>query len=265
MADRQWFLQLHSEILGPISHPELCDLARRGSVQTQSQISSDQTTWVSAQSVSDLVFGNVPHIESQPQPSTASFKTGTVLFWIFLFGLAVISGCVFVGIAIACLHLSPQTAGPNVIDEQNEPQSTSGQPTAEKTFEYWQVVVKAVGECDPAAIADPEKVVAIWRRAAAHLRSLPTRHVDQEALQCGLNVATMLSNLADSSEQNNGAAVFVNVFIRGAAGDPLGASQDMRDAESKLKQKIQLVQEEAHRTRAELSSRYGVEFPPLSL
>ena len=95
------------------------------------------------------------------------------------------------------------------------------------------------------------------------IRDLATADVDPDAVQCGNDVATVLGNVADFIEQSNNPALLVEAFVRGAAGDPFGTTAEALDAQSAVGQQVKQVQTELANARAILSSRYGVEFPPL--
>ncbi len=55
----------------------------------------------------------------------------------------------------------------------------------------------------------------------------------------------------------------MQAFIRGANGDPFGASLDGLNANAAVSQRSKLVREKLKQTRAILSSRYGREFPSI--
>lgn len=57
MSDDHWFFQHGDEVLGPVSKSELCDIARRGGITSETSVSQDRTAWIKASDVSGLVIG----------------------------------------------------------------------------------------------------------------------------------------------------------------------------------------------------------------
>jgi hypothetical protein len=140
---------------------------------------------------------------------------------------------------------------------------TREQMVAQRTLAYWRGIGAATANRGPTENRTPQAAVASLRRAASQIRGLPTADVDPDAVQCGNDAAVVLNNLADFVEQSNNPGVLVEAFLRGAAGDPFGATADMLDAQSAVSQQLKQVQAELDNARAVLSSRYGVEFPAL--
>jgi hypothetical protein len=134
---------------------------------------------------------------------------------------------------------------------------------AEGTVRYWQALGAVVAEDPTRTTTTSEAMVTTIRQMAAQIRAIPTSAVDPDAVQCGLDVACALKDVADQVEANNSPAVLVEAFFRGLVGDPFGKGAEMLEAQSALQGRCQQVQTNLDNTRAILSSRYGVEFPPI--
>lgn len=262
MVIQEWFLQVKGDVLGPLSHAELCDLARRGGLQSQTPVSADRATWMRADSIAGLDFSNAttpPTGESQ----ASSKLTLAPLLVILLVGgsIAACGGVLLIAIALSGATGTPEDFSGGYAYQESL--SSREQIIAEGTFAYWHALGQVLEQSKAAYDSQPDAAVTIWRRATTDLRSLPTHNVDQDAVTCGLDIATVLSNLADFVEQSNSPALLVQSFLRGAAGDPFGTTADLLDAESTLHKQVQYVDEQLQRTRGILSSRYGIEFPAL--
>jgi hypothetical protein len=134
---------------------------------------------------------------------------------------------------------------------------------AEGTLRYWQALRAVVAEDPTKAGTNAGAMVTRVRQMAAQIRDVPSSDVDPDAVQCGIDVACALKDVADQVEANNSPAVLVEAFLRGLGGDPFGKGAEMIEAQSALQDQCRQVQTRLDNTRAILSSRYGVEFPPI--
>lgn len=140
---------------------------------------------------------------------------------------------------------------------------THEQIVAQKTLAYSRRIEAAMTSISPAEKQTLQAIIAAFRRAAGQIRTLGAVDVDPNAVQCGNDVATVLGNIADFSEQSNNPGVLIESFLRGLAGDPFGKTAELLEAQSALAQQLKQVHTEVDNTRAILSSRYGIEFPSL--
>jgi hypothetical protein len=127
--------------------------------------------------------------------------------------------------------------------------------------------------------------------ATEEITRLATLDVDQDAIEVGTKMAEFLSEsdaLLASLERlvkdgealgarATSAELMVESFVRGFFGDPFGTTYEMRAEQGKLSDRHQrilgqaeLLQSRANelrifgsRMRAKLTTRYGIEFPPL--
>lgn len=270
MSNTAWYVRLGDQILGPISDPELRDLALRGGVKAQTPVSLDKTNWIEAAAVSGIVFGAIPPRTPQVTSSVAAtpapggqFNPAWLLVGILLGGVGMlVCGCLVL-IVIGALAGPGEPDGGPPVENVAPPALTREQILAQRTYNYWTEIGTATASVGQAGNRTPQATVAALRRAASQVRALPTADADPDAVQCGNDVATVLVNLADVIEQSNNPGTLVEAFLRGAAGDPFGTTADLLDAQSAISQQLKQVQAELDNARSILSSRYKVEFPPL--
>jgi hypothetical protein len=261
MPDQGWYIRLKQEILGPLSEAELRDLAQRGGLRSDTPVSQDRTRWATAASVEGIVFPPPPPQASPAgeRPAAAGSQRAPAWLWAGM-ALGAMGLLVCGGLLVAIV------AGVSQPPAAEEP--VSGMPTrqqilAEGTLRYWQALGAVVAEDPTKTSTESEAMVTRIRQMAAQVRAIPTSEVDPDAVQCGLDVACALKDFADLVEANNSPVVLVEAFLRGLGGDPLGKGAEMLEAQSALQGQCQQVQTRLDNTRAILSSRYGVEFPPI--
>ena len=270
MSSLAWYVRLGDRVLGPMSEAELRDLALRGSVTAQTPVSQDKTNWTEAAAVQGIVFG-VPPPPTPPLPSPAysqpaiggRFNPVWLIVGILVGGVGVVVCGFLVLVAIGMLAGSGEPNRGPAIENVASSAPTREQIVGQKTFAYWNGIRSATVNSGQLNERTPQATVAALRGATGRLRALPAADVDPVAVQCGNDMATALGNLADFIEQSNNPGLLVEAFVRGAAGDPLGTTADVLDAQSAISQQVKQVQAEVDNARAVLSSRYGVEFPSL--
>lgn len=77
MSSATWYIRLGGQVLGPISDAELRDLAMHGGVTSQTPVSKEQTQWIPAAAVAEIVFGAAPAVQAQvPQSTPLQAATG---------------------------------------------------------------------------------------------------------------------------------------------------------------------------------------------
>lgn len=262
MSNQGWYLRLKQEILGPLSEAELRDLAQRGALLPDTPVSQDRTRWTTAASVAGIVFPPPPPpAHASPDQRPAGAGTRPVLRWL-LAGMALgamgllVGGGLLWGILAGVLE-------PPTTEEPVSALPTRQEILAEGTLRYWQALRAVVAEDPTKTGTNTEAMVTRIRQMAAQIRDVPTSDVDPDAVQCGIDVACALKDVADQVEANNSPAVLVEAFLRGLGGDPFGKGAEMLEAQSALQGKCRRVQTRLNNTRAILSSRYGVEFPPI--
>lgn len=111
------------------------------------------------------------------------------------------------------------------------------------------------------------QAIADLQVQASAIENLPTNGVDLEAVQLGLDGATLLREYAQTlnSGQNVPLATFIDGFIFGYTGEgnpfesAIQHNANLQDWGSRYGQ----WSRQTHLVRATLTNRYGIEFPPI--
>jgi hypothetical protein len=130
-----------------------------------------------------------------------------------------------------------------------------------RTYEYWDEVYQTVHE-GYLHVQNGTKE-EVLKDAASLIDKLPTRGVDEEAIDCVQDIAAALLKKAEFLETNGGAARAPEAFIRGMLGDPFGVAGEVSDEAKAVDRRFGEIRAKAKKTRAILSSRYDKEFPGL--
>lgn len=274
MASTKWYIQLRGQVIGPMSEAELRELAAHGGTMPQTPVSRDGVTWTTAVSVPGLQVGPPCTAQSKSAPKappTAGGWSGPawLLGGIVVGGLVVLTcGGLFLLLVVLAAsepeESGPTASAPAVSAPSDPPPPTREQIIARRTYEYWCGLRQSLMSDLPSDTEpDAQTMAAFFHRAVAKIRVLPTSDVDQDAVQCGVDAATVLANLAGYIDHANDPARLVEAFLRGAAGDPFGSAAESLSTHSALGQQIQQLDTEFDNARAILSSRYGVEFPSI--
>ena len=268
MVENRWFVQLGDTILGPVSDAELQELARRGSIAAHTQVTYDHSNWLPAGNLTGLQIGPNATFPGAPPETQATDIHGNRTMWAL--GLAS-AAAILVASAIlllVCVNLlsRPSWTAPSAAANAGGEHST-GAPAevydaGQWTLRYWQQI-GAAGKLDSASGTDADHAIDQLRQAVIRLRALPTAGVDADAVKCGLNVATLFGNMADTAARGNSPALMIESFFLGMTGDPFGTTVESLEANTAVEREFKQVQQELANTRAILSSRYGIEFPAL--
>jgi GYF domain 2 len=246
MESVRWYVKLGEESIGPLTNDEFMELARTGSVGPQTAVSPDQLTWIQARTVQGLIFA-----PTQPPMLPIQASRRTVAKRNARWTLVVLGAVVVVVILIVLVA----NTGALTQESQN----------VNRTYQYWNqvsAVFKSASGTPPG--------VSTFRFVAASVEKLPTVGVDPEAINCALSVTGVLKECADLMESENDPSENAGQFLRGFYGGWSGDFQPLlHELESKndrhkaLASHAKTAQQQMIQTRAMLSSRYGVEFPPL--
>jgi len=250
MKSNSWHIKLEAHTIGPLSSNELADLADKRSITQATPVSPDKRMWIAAGSIQGLEF---PQSNAPPFPTLAVRWSIDRIAWPKSWdrNRRVAAG---IGIALAVIIL---IAFARTIVS---PSYAAG----DRTFDYWTHVRSALQSAAKTFRAeDSEAAVESCRKIAESIEALPTAGVDQDAVTAGLALAALFKAKADVDETISSPAFLMQAFIRGANGDPFGASLDGLNANNAVNQRSKLVREKMRQTRSILSSRYGREFPPI--
>jgi len=89
MSQPQWYVRIADEVLGPISGAELKDLAEKGAIGTDTQISQDGSTWMETGQVSSIT---VAPRTMQPAPTRIAQNKNLTIQQVWLVGGIVLGG-----------------------------------------------------------------------------------------------------------------------------------------------------------------------------
>lgn len=274
-----WYVRLNGQTIGPLSESELRKLVGEGVVTPETPVSRDGHNFENASKLLGATFHARPP-KTAPPHSSASFprrrdanpgprpgdQRRTIIAMIAVAVTVVLLPIILVAM-MAFVRGYRSVAEPPVAPVSNEPQVSEEyliqQRQAQRTLEFWNALRVAGGEVAACTDDDPSVMSDALRECATRIAALPTADVDPDAVQCGVDFAIVLQNMADHIQRSNDPTMLIESFIRGAAGDPFGTSAELMEAQSDIVKQLQHVREQAVRTRAVLSSRYGVEFPPL--
>lgn len=173
-------------------------------------------------------------------------------------GLWVFSGVAGLLALVAWWFVSasgPSTSAVNSVTRQATPDSMAG-----RTLEYWKGLLSATQKAPPES-KDSTTLAKFYRETAVRVRRLPAAGVDADAISCGNDMATFLSNAAAFAQRNDAGSAFVESLLRGAAGDPFGKFNEVKAEHLELERQARFVDEKFQNTRTMLSSRYQLEFP----
>ncbi len=249
MKSNRWHLKLKGHTLGPVTSSELLDLAEKGTITPETPVSPDEIKWTNAGSIHGLTFDrsdSPPSLDTTPRTSLDLLRQlmRTDPRATIVIGAGAAIGLVILLAALASIvSLSKNVAA--------------------RTYDYWSHVSRDLQAIRVHPPKDNQSLIEAFRKVATSIDALPTAGVDQDATKACLSVAALFSAKADVSETINSPTFFMEAFIRGAAGDPFGASLDGMNADNAVNRRYRDVQEQVIQTRAILSSRYGREFPAL--
>jgi hypothetical protein len=101
-----------------------------------------------------------------------------------------------------------------------------------------------------------------FRSAATQIQNYRTLGVDPAIVQWALRAATVCEQGAVISDESQASALMLESFLRGANGDPFGATLEHQAAQRYFQANYQMVREEGMRVRAVATTYFGIEFPP---
>jgi GYF domain 2 len=252
-----WYVKLGEQSIGPMTQEELVDLSRNGNIGSQVLVSIDQLNWNPAGSLQGLGFASTP----PPLPAFRASVPHPSVIWKLV-------ACVAAGL-LAIFVIVRAATPPEV--QPFQPSADSSRPllearAANRAYQYWIKVSAILKTGSTNASAG----VSALRVAAASVEGLPTAGVDPEAINAALAFAAVLTECADLVDSENNpsdqASEFVAGFYGGWSGDfqPLVHRLESKtEAHKTVASHIRGVHDQAIKTRAILSSRYGIEFPPL--
>lgn len=111
----------------------------------------------------------------------------------------------------------------------------------------------------------PHREMALAVRAiASDVSNLPTRGVDEEAVNCAHTLIEEYERLAKYLQKQSAigfAGMLVESIIRGAAGDPAGTARELLDEEKAVLAGKDKLLTQLRKARTNLTAKYDIEFP----
>jgi GYF domain 2 len=258
MDAARWYVMLGNESIGPLTNDEFAELARRGSIGPQTAVSPDQSNWAPARSVESLAFPPAPSPVLPTPPMQPDVRPQPAIW-------KVVAACAIALVVVIVVVKATMPPEPTWF----QPPAATSPPTgpseaATRTLQYWG----RVSAIFKTAAASPG--VSAFRSSATLVDSLPTQGIDPDAINCALSVSGLLKECADLVESENDPSEkvgqFLTGFYSGWSGDFQPVVHDLEsrsDAHKALASHAKNAQQQMVQTRAILSSRYGIEFPPL--
>lgn len=140
---------------------------------------------------------------------------------------------------------------------------TPEQVKARRTLAYWGGLRGALARTNAIEAQDAQQVLNILYSAIGEIDSTPAAGVDVDAIRCGSAWRKWLAMVAAEAERRDSPELLVEAFARGYGGDVFGPLLEIGQANAAIQRSLVELQDQSATTRAMLSARYDVEFPPL--
>ena len=155
------------------------------------------------------------------------------------------------------------TDGSTANSTEAETGLTPEQVKARRTLAYWGGLKSALARANSIQSQDPQQGLNILYSAVGEIDNTPAAGVDVDAIRCGSALRKWLAMVAAEAERRNSPELFVEAFARGYGGDVFGPLLEIGQANAAIQRSLVELQDQCATTRAMLSARYDVEFPPL--
>jgi hypothetical protein len=134
-----------------------------------------------------------------------------------------------------------------------------------RTISYWQEV-NQIGQDWSKKLEEDKSIevfYSILQQLGTDIAELPTRGVDEDAINACHELAEAFENMANFAKTHTSNERLMEAFIIGYLGDPLSIANEVAAEEKAIKEKCDAARIKLRRTKALLSSRYDFEFPKL--
>lgn len=292
----QYYVRVRGRVQGPFELSRLKVLRSRGQFSRVFEVSEDGHSWVSSESLAELLDPTplpAPVVE-QPDASQSRrgaqggnahpFSTddrlddwgprrkrksesnlGTILLVLML----VIVPAGIVGGIVLMQRLDQGRAAEAVAGDSTEEDASDAGSTVEPvaslrgnaSFEYWSQFHAARGKLDWGEETSAADVASRLTATSNEAAALPTQGVDPEAVAVVLDYSLALARLATAIRSASDPETYLEAFIRGADGDPFGKALEMKSSKDAAMREIADVEQRVVRVRAALTSTYGRQFP----
>lgn len=260
-STKTWFVQVNSQVCGPLNITELRELIRAQVVTAQSPVSRDGKNWQRVLEVPELCgsAGQTPSIQASATAVVSSpsrSMSPLVLLAVAAFGVVSVLLCSGAVLGLLADHGAPSAAARPGASPGT---ATTHDPVAEATYQYWmQLKQIAANPLQPGPA-----VIAQLATTVARVEGLPVVNVDSDLVAFAYDFSALLRAVMENGRRQGDVTYFVECFLRGFSGDFLGPLNDQVQTTNSLQSQLQALDQHEKRLRAVLSQRYGFEFPPL--
>lgn len=140
---------------------------------------------------------------------------------------------------------------------------TPEQLKCRRTLAYWKGLETVLARVNAVQSQNPQQGLNALNAAILEIDRIPAADVDFDAIRCGSALRGWFGMVVSESQRRNSPEAFIEAFVRGYQGDIFGPALEMGQANNAIQRALVELQNQCSTTRAVLSSRYGVEFPPL--
>ena len=106
-----------------------------------------------------------------------------------------------------------------------------------------------------------EQAIQKMNSAVDSLESMPAIGVDPDVIDVVFATTQWMRKASKLMQRSNDPSLYLEAFLRGAAGDPLGPTLEMNQARQALLDEIERVTIQTRRVQALISSRYEISLP----
>ena len=107
-----------------------------------------------------------------------------------------------------------------------------------------------------------ESLNLMGKTVVSKVDTLPTRGVDEDAINCIQDLSAFMRHSVQYNEESNRGASIEDILLI-VKGEALGRATDLQSEKRAISKQLQDAMSKASRTRGILSSRYNIEFPSL--
>jgi hypothetical protein len=277
----QYFVRVRGRVQGPYELSRLKILRARGQFSRVFEISEDGQTWISSESLSELIdpapAARPPDVDPVDDsglaaPAGARLDSSPPDRWddwgprrrrrsesnlgtMLLIAMLVIVPAGIVGAILLMQRLERDRS--TASENEPVPEEQAGQAT----FEYWTKFKAARDRLVWGEGSGSDVIIARLRSVASEMADLPTLGVDTEASELVIDYSSALNQVASAMSAANDPSTFLEALARGAAGDPFGKAVELKSSSDAALRQFAEVEQRSTRVRATLTSTYARQFP----
>ena len=151
----------------------------------------------------------------------------------------------------------------NTATKSEKSESTPRQFQTQRTLAYWNGLRGELASLSRANSRNAQDGIEKLNSMVRKIERLPAASVDEEAIRCGAMVRELLTMVASELQRRNSPEFFVEAFAKGYQGDVFGPLLEFGQTNAAFQRSLVALQNQCATTRAVLSSRHRIEFPPL--